>query len=342
MGCKERYQWGYTPKLQGKCSECGGNWEPQYYWKGKLEGGETNAYRWESQGIRIAPANIWTGSFFRRKMMAELQKPLMKMFAETKKSQSLLLLNSFLPSLRVIACDCGIENFGESCWNLENSSSIVSVGTSFCGNEANLIQGGCSKVEVKQQCNSGRRRRLLEAGDDSETLELSFGHISAGLFSKPICSETGNEEECSCTSGLSDGKLETMGSHIKNANGVTIGQLAGDGIEFIAPNAFPDSIEKCLTFRTDIRIRRELFNTSDIAKQNPDGSFVTLNYGDFGSCSAAAGCTSISKQKICFRATSAGKYFPVFKTPQGAQHWFKLLLNLRIPFCEWYLLVWNQ
>ena len=22
MGCKERYQWGYTPKLQAKCSEC--------------------------------------------------------------------------------------------------------------------------------------------------------------------------------------------------------------------------------------------------------------------------------------------------------------------------------
>ena len=98
------------------------------------------------------------------------------------------------------------------------------------------MQGGCSKVEVKQECNSRRRRRLLQAGDDSETLELSFGHISAGLFSKPICSETGNEEECSCTSGLSDGKLETMGSQIKNANGVTIGQLAGDGIEFIAPN----------------------------------------------------------------------------------------------------------
>eukprot|EP00945_MAST-04E_sp_MAST-4E-sp1_P004283 g4283.t1 len=314
MGCKERYQWGYTPKLQAKCSECGGDWEPQYYWKGgNWRGGVTEGFQWESQGVRIAPANVWTGSFSERKMKAELQKPLMKMFAETKKSQSLLLLNSYLPSLRTIACDCGIENFGSSCWEVDNASSVVSVGTSFCGNDANLMQGGCSKVEVKQQCTSRRRRRLLAAGGNGESLELSFGHISAGLFSQPICTETGSEETCTCTSDLADGKLETIGANIKNAGGVTIGQLAGDGIEFIAPNAFPDSIEKCLNFRTDIRTRRDLFNTSDIAKQNTDGSFVTLNYGDFGVCNSAAGCSSISQQKICFKATAAGKYFPILR-----------------------------
>ena len=157
-------------------------------------------------------------------MKAELQKPLMKMFAETKKSQSLLKLNSYLAGVRTIACDCGVENLGDACWDTTNSSSVVSVGTSFCGNEANLMQGGCSKVQVQQSCASSRRRRLLAASSDATG--LSFGHVSAGTYARDICTESGNEVACTCTSDQASSKIETMGPNIQNANGVTIGQVS--------------------------------------------------------------------------------------------------------------------
>ena len=224
-GCKEKFQWGYTPKSQQACSECSGSWETRYYWNGGVwSGGATKSFTWESSGTKIGPSNMWTNSFSERKMKAELQKPLMKMFAETKKSQSLLKLNSYLAGLRTIACDCGVENFGDSCWDTTNSSSIVSVGTSFCGNEANVMQGGCSKVQVQQSCASNRRRRLLAASTDATG--LSFGHVSAGLYAKAICTEGGNEQACTCTSDQASSKIETMGSNIQNANGVTIGQVS--------------------------------------------------------------------------------------------------------------------
>ena len=182
-GCKEKYQWGYTPKSQQDCSECSGSWEARYYWNGGVwSGGTTKAFVWEAGGTKVGPSNIWTNSFSERKMKLELQKPLMKMFAETKKSQTLLKLNSYLAGLRTIACDCGVENFGDACWDTTNSSSVVSVGTSFCGNEANVMQGGCSKVQVQQSCATSRRRRLLAASTDATG--LSFGHVSAGIYAK--------------------------------------------------------------------------------------------------------------------------------------------------------------
>ncbi len=61
----------------------------------------------------------------------------------------------------------------------------------------------------------------------------------------------------------------------------------------------------------DINARRTLFNTTDIAKLNADGTFETLNFGDFGTCSGD--CVSIALQKICFRARSTGKYFPILR-----------------------------
>ena len=224
-GCKEKYQWGYTPKSQQDCSECSGSWEARYYWNGGLwSGGSTKSFTWEAGGTKVGPSNIWTNSFSERKMKAELQKPLMKMFAETKKSQSLLKLNSYLAGLRTIACDCGVENLGDACWDTTNSSSVVSVGTSFCGNEANLMQGGCSKVQVQQSCASSRRRRLLAASNDEPG--LSFGHVSAGIYAKSICTESGNEVACTCTSDQASSKIETMGPNIQNTNGVTIGQVS--------------------------------------------------------------------------------------------------------------------
>jgi hypothetical protein len=316
QGCKEPFQWGYTPKSQSKCTTCGGQWEPQFYWKGgNWKGGKTEPLTWDAQGIRIASANLWTSSFSERKMRAELQIPLMRMFAETKKSQALIRFNSYMKTLSAVACDCGIEDFGSACWDSSNNSALVAVGTSFCGNEANVMQGGCSKVQVNQACaGSSRRRRLQAAGDTSDALALSFGHVSVGLYSQPICTETGAGNTCTCTSSVVGSKIETFGGGIKNANGVTIGQLVGDGAEFIAPNGFPSSIEKCLPFRIDVNARRALFNTTDVARLDASGAFVTMGFGDFGDCSGA--CVSIKQQKICFKATAAGTYFPILRRHQ--------------------------
>ena len=93
-------------------------------------------------------------------MKKELQKPLLRMFSESKKSQMLLMFNYYIDSLKDLACDCGVEKrldcFAGS--NSNSSSSLVSVGTAFCGNQKNSLQGGCGKVEVKQACRSRRRR----------------------------------------------------------------------------------------------------------------------------------------------------------------------------------------
>jgi len=139
--------------------------------------------------------------------------------------------------------------------------------------------------------------------------------VSAGKFSKPMCAETGNQNTCTCSSGNPSAKLETMS--VKNSAEMTIGQVAGDGTEFIMNSGsnFPDSIEKCLDFRIDINHQRSEFNTTDVAKY--DGSnFITLGYGDYGSCTG--NCVSITKQQICFKATSAGTYFPILRTHLSA------------------------
>ena len=46
----------------------------------------------------------------------------------------------------------------------------------------------------------------------------------------------------------------------------------------------------------DINARRTLFNTTDIAKLNADGTFETLNFGDFGTCSGD--CVSIVSKNL--------------------------------------------
>lgn len=312
QGCKEKYMWDYTPKNQAKCSECSGDWEPRFNWNGgNWKSGESLSYRFFPNGRGFEPRNRWTNSFSTSKMRKQLQQPLLKMFAETKKTQTLIKFNYAAKQLRKIACDCGTEARSD-CWSGDDTGTLVGVGTSFCGNSGNVIQGGCDPVEVKQSCATGTsRRRLLATGAKSDSSSLSFGHLSAGSFATPICSQTGNENACTCNTADSKSKIETVGS-VKNAAGVTIGQVVGDGIDFINDDgAFPDSIEKCLKFRSDINHHRALFNTTDIAKF--DGtSFTTLGYGDFGHCSGD--CSSISNQQICFKATSGGKYFPILRT----------------------------
>ena len=145
-------------------------------------------------------------------MKKELQKPLLRMFSESKKSQMLLSFNYYINGLKDLACDCGVEKrndcFAES---VDNISSLVSVGTAFCGNEGTSLNGGCGKVEVKQACTSSRRRRsLLNANVNAEASALSFGHVSAGKFSEPICSESGSQSTCTCSSASTSAKLETM------------------------------------------------------------------------------------------------------------------------------------
>merc|ERR1711988_1364810 len=315
-GCMDKEINEWTPRNSNQCSACGrsSEWKQRFRWNGGVwSGGVSRPMKWDEDGIGERPINSWVPTFSPMKMKKELRKPLLRMFSESKKSQMLLMFNYYVDGLKDLACDCGVEKrndcFDESS---SNASTLVSVGTSFCGDDENSVQGGCGKVEVKQSCSSRRRRRrLLQTGASGESSALSFGHVSAGKFSDPICSESGNENTCTCSSASTSAKLETMS--VKNAGGMTIGQVAGDGIDFAASagSVFPDRIEKCLDFRIDINHQRSEFNTTDVAKY--DGSnFITMGYGDHGSC--GGNCVSITKQQICFKATSAGIYFPILRS----------------------------
>jgi hypothetical protein len=314
-GCMDK-EMGWTPRNLNQCSACGtsSEWKQRFRWNGGVwGGGVSRPMKWDESGIGERSINSWVPTFSPMKMKKELQKPLLRMFSESKKSQMLLMFNYYVDGLKDLACDCGVEKRSD-CFNesSSNASTLVSVGTSFCGDDENSVQGGCGKVEVKQSCSSRRRRRrLLQTDASGESSALSFGHVSAGKFSEPVCTETGNENSCTCSSASTSAKLETMS--VKNAGGMTIGQVAGDGIDFAVStgSVFPDSIEKCLDFRIDINHQRSEFNTTDVAKY--DGSnFITLGYGDHGTC--GGNCVSITKQQICFKATSAGIYFPILRT----------------------------
>ena len=156
-------------------------------------------------------------------MKAELQTPLMKMFAETKKSQSLLKLNSYLAGLRTIACDCEVENLGDACWDTTNSSSVVSVGASFCGNEANVMQEAVPRF---------RSSNLVQVVEDDVSLQLALmqqGFRSAMFLQEhmqEIYAPKVKQVAATCTSDQASSKIETMGPNIQNANGVTIGQVS--------------------------------------------------------------------------------------------------------------------
>lgn len=307
---------GWTPRSETRCAACGSSseWKQRFAWNGGIwAGGQSRSLKWDENGIGERPSNSWVSTFSSVKMKKELQKPLLRMFSESKKSQMLLSFNYYINGLKDLACDCGVEKrndcFAES---VDNISSLVSVGTAFCGNEGTSLNGGCGKVEVKQACTSSRRRRsLLNANVNAEASALSFGHVSAGKFSEPICSESGSQSTCTCSSASTSAKLETM--VVQNAAKMVVGQVVGDGIDFKVNDgsSFPDTIEKCLDFRIDINHHRSIFNTTDVAMY--DGSkFASLGFGDYGTCTG--NCVSISKQQICFKATSAGVYFPILRS----------------------------
>ena len=251
-----------------------------------------------------------------RKMEASLQVPVMKMFAEKKKAQTLLMFNSFSKSLAKVACDCGSENRTD-CWDQSSDqAALTGEGVAFCGADAASLQGGCQKVSVMKPCptNSGSRRRLQVA---EESAAISFDHISVGSFAEPLCTVVPSDStRCTCSD---KSKMDTLA--VKNSVGTVIGQLLGDGQGIRSQGTFT-SATTCLTFRDDVRRydgtngSPNFFDRFDVAKYDPASkSWTTFNIdaANNADCTAHASCTQLTAGKICFTATSSGQYFPVLK-----------------------------
>ena len=89
MGCRDPFESHYNSKGKTACLACGGSWESRFRWtSGNWISGTTSPFVWKPNGIKLEAANKWVPSMSERKMEVSLQIPVMKMFAEKKKTQT--------------------------------------------------------------------------------------------------------------------------------------------------------------------------------------------------------------------------------------------------------------
>ena len=268
-GCKDPFESHFNSKSQTTCSSCSGSWEPRFKWhSGEWLSGKTKPYKWVPEGVKQSSTNSWLPSISERKMRAALAVPVMKMFAETKKTQSLMEYNSFNGPLSKIACDCGEEERTD-CWPSDpdyeggccDDPPLVGVGEAFCNDdEDSVVQGGSQSVSIRKTCPVSSGGRRLSGAVSSN---MAFDTITAGDFASKMCTNERNQggthvsTKCDCPT---DGQLDTM--VVKNSVGTVIGQLVGDGTGIrTTTGTFPDEVSTCMTFRSDIYMNNDLFDT---------------------------------------------------------------------------------
>jgi hypothetical protein len=138
---------------------------------------------------------------------------------------------------------------------------------------------------------------------------MAFDTITAGDFASKMCTNERNQggthvsTKCDCPT---DGQLDTM--VVKNSVGTVIGQLVGDGTGIrTTTGTFPDEVSTCMTFRSDIYMNNDLFDTYDVASYDP----TTQKFTTLGCAGATGACTKLTAGKICFKTTTAGQFFPI-------------------------------
>jgi len=273
-----------------ECALCGGELDPLYKWHGGAwVKPKVQNLTWV-EGTHMAPINEWKPAIADYLLEKELALPIIKRFANRKQTQALLMFNIFSEALQTLACACGSGN-RTGCFD-STEGSISGVSKAFCGLET-PINAACGTVMVKKSClteEERRSRRLSETDNTGDSMDITWIHYSAGTYGK-----------CFEPYGSSDDRVLQNPLAVKNAHGIVIGQLVGDGKGFLSTGDF-DSIELCLDRRSDIR-EWDTFDVLDVGKRSDDGVTIVPQYNTEWVVNDGL--------KMCFIATSDGVYFPI-------------------------------
>lgn len=283
--CKEPGRFGTSELSESECVKCDGELVPMYKWRGGAwTKPRINELSWQEQGSVMASVNEFKPSIADYRVKRELVRPLVKRFANTKKTQALQTFNVFSEALKSLACACGTGG-PENCFNALNGS-VSGESKGFCGLET-PITAGCGTAVVRKPCPEGSRRRLAE-DDGNETVSITWKHYSVGVYGK-----------CYEPFSSSDDRQQINPLAVTNENKVSFGQLIGNGKGLGTSGEFT-SVDTCFDIRDDIRDWG--FDTVDIAWKTESGAFVSMQISDW---------ISLTTKQACISINADGVYFPI-------------------------------
>ena len=291
-GCKEPGRWGLSPKSEEQCDLCNGSQEPFFEWYGgQWRTSSVKDMQWKT-GKRMEPVNRWEQVAANWKLQEELARPMLRSFANNKKTELLLQNNIFSESLGRIVCDCADEE-SDFCWAGVDSGALVAKIDVFCGkNQA--LNVGSQTMQLKTNCSAEvEGRRFLEEGSSAvSTVQMTAIGATSAKF-----------EPC-------DSLNEYDGLLVTNTNGVIYGQVIGDGLGVSDGLDFED-FEFCMRARDDIRVLDTEFTTYDVAKRTVvgEGENAVATFTPLGL--TASDFLVQTTSKMCITVSESGDYFPI-------------------------------
>jgi len=281
--------WDVRLISEEECLLCGGSLVQFAQWHGgKWIAPQNRPLTWHAEGRKVKSINQWVKTQASYKLKAELEIPVMKVYAHFKKLELMTKYVAFTALLETIACDCGGSNttkeqcFGDSDGSLASQTSIY---------DTEIGSSEITHFAVLNSLGGNRRRRL----DGSES-ELTIMSVSAGVFEK--------HEPCSGSDAFTFDTLV-----VKDSNDIIIGQVTGDGWNVNLTDWADRTLTLCFDKRDDIVIRDDMFSDLAVglkANENTVHALVVAN--------EAIEYEGSTLSRICFNATENGIYFPILRS----------------------------
>lgn len=282
---------GTTMKSDADCAACGGDVVSAFRWHGGTWSEPTvQDLAWFANGQEMVPLNTVEKEVTDHRVEDEMAKPVMKAFAKTARTRSLLEYNSFSESLLGLLSNCGYDASTSPSGGF--SGSVSASTTTFCG-LADPVDAGHAVVAVENEC-SGRRR--LEAGAADDSVDLVLSTVAVGTLAAARRLAVAGEPHTACANA---GAIDAL--VVEGAGGAVVGQVLGDGVG-VATSGEVDALQLCLGTRADVTVYGDYFGTYDLARVGDDGA--TLE---------ALGFDLAASTRLCASVDRAGTYFPILR-----------------------------